>query len=254
MAGPDRSPRAVYWPLMLSLTCAGTARPFWDQQYREELEACSSCTSLEGKLASLYLWYGDEPIAAIVLCLSRMGLPLDAAVLDVGCGNGHMSLLLAARGYSNVTGSDVSEHAVSLARHVMAAYGSAGSSSPLAARFVCDDMCATRLAPRSFAAIVDKGSLDSVSLEGLEHAYLRGITRALAPDGVYVVASMTTTAAELRDSLAEAAAAEAQCGEEARALAWQEVALPGLEAEIALADGLVLLVFRLAAGGQIAQG
>ena len=70
--------------------------------------------------------------AAVTEILHRLNVPQGSKILDVGCGNGWMSLLLAESGYAP-TGMDISPVSIEKAREWAALRNSA-------ARFVIDDM------------------------------------------------------------------------------------------------------------------
>jgi SAM-dependent methyltransferase len=57
-------------------------------------------------------WYGNLHRLTLEALTKDMQLPLDAAILDAGCGTGGMILALQAAGFTNIEGFDLSDDAV----------------------------------------------------------------------------------------------------------------------------------------------
>ncbi len=116
-------------------------------------------------------WDGSGRVYAAVL--ERLaGLPPGARVLDAGCGNGHFTSLLAARGFVS-HGIDPSETGIAIARQ---AYPEA--------TFACADLANGLDAPTPFDAIV--------CVEVIEHVYspqrlLATLFSVLKPRGVLIL-------------------------------------------------------------------
>ena len=95
-------------------------------------------------------------------------VPLSAAILDLGCGNGVTCLHLLGEGFSNVTGVDYSPEAIELAKKIAAKHGYTTTQIKLE---ICDiladpaDAAAFPLHGRKFDVLFDKGTYDAVSLD-----------------------------------------------------------------------------------------
>ncbi|SHJ35541.1 Methyltransferase domain-containing protein [Hymenobacter daecheongensis DSM 21074] len=61
-------------------------------------------------------WWFRARRDAVFALIQNMHLPKDAAILEVGCSGGPLQQRLRAEGYSNLTGIDLSEPAIALAR------------------------------------------------------------------------------------------------------------------------------------------
>ena len=140
-------------------------------------------------------------------------------VLDVGCGNATTMIALAAEGFQNIVGSDWPQ----LHRPVVQSARPRGPRLPhhrhrrvlLFAReqgakgvlLVVDDVLASRLAPRSFGLVVDKGTLDAIGLHPTtgardRQAYLKSVAKLLRPGGLLVITSCNSTTEELSAEVA----------------------------------------------------
>jgi SAM-dependent methyltransferase len=111
-----------------------------------------------------------------------LGLPAGASVLDVPCGDGRLTVRLAAAGYA-ATGVDIADGEVELARRAAATAG-------VPARFLAGDL----------RALPDVGRVDAVVSWGNSFGYLApadtvrslaGMHRALRPGGRLVLESAT---------------------------------------------------------------
>lgn len=104
-------------------------------------------------------------------------VPRDAPVVDVGTGRGRFAILTAEMGFGDVTGVDLSEEMLSIARRRAAERG-------LTIRFRCDEA-------ETLASIADN-SVRVVSLmEAFDHipdtqAALQAIHRTLRPGGILI--------------------------------------------------------------------
>ncbi|QHO39486.1 hypothetical protein HN873_013452 [Arachis hypogaea] len=77
------------------------------------------------------------------------------SVLDIGTGNGLLLQELAKQGFSDLTGTDYSEGAISLAQSVANRDGFSDI------KFLVDDVLATKL-EQEFQLVMDKGTLDAI--------------------------------------------------------------------------------------------
>lgn len=109
-------------------------------------------------------------------------LPPVASLLELGCGAGNLSLMLAARGY-NVTGVDIAPTAIQWAIE-------RAQSARVAATFTAGDVVTLgQFADSAFDAVVDGHCLHCV-IGTYRAQCLRAVHRVLRPDGTFVVATM----------------------------------------------------------------
>ncbi|XP_062218038.1 uncharacterized protein LOC133918262 [Phragmites australis] len=115
-------------------------------------------------------------------------------VLDVGTGNGLLLQALAKQGFTDLTGTDYSEGAIELARHLAARDGFA------AINFLVDDILETKL-DRKFKIITDKGTLDAIGLHPDGRAkrimYWESVSNLVESGGIVIVTSCNHTKDEL---------------------------------------------------------
>ena len=134
------------------------------------------------RVAEQYLATKDpqDPLISSALEEMTTDLPPGAAVLDLGCGAGvPATLWLAQRGF-DVTGVDLSERQLALARELVPD-----------ATFLKADMTELDFGPRTFGAVVAFHSIIHVPRE--EHpALLQKIHRWLEPGGLFL-ATLTLT-------------------------------------------------------------
>jgi SAM-dependent methyltransferase len=150
----------------------------YDAQYRRLLE-----TGQPG-------WAGDRyerAAAGVSETLDRLerehALPAPPGrMLELGCGNGLSSYLLAAKGYE-VHGIDIARAAVAWARERLAAAGLRGS-------FYQGTVCRMPVFADSSFDIVFDGSCLHCLIGGDRGLCLAEVRRILRPDGVFVVSSM----------------------------------------------------------------
>jgi SAM-dependent methyltransferase len=119
-----------------------------------------------------------ECLRVFVHIVERLGLGYRAAVLDVGCGPGWLSELLARCGYS-VTGVDISEDMVRIARERIAALGEIGPDIEPIAEFHAMPVLELPWTERFEAAIL----YDAMHHFHDEVETLQVIRRTLVPGG-----------------------------------------------------------------------
>lgn len=116
------------------------------------------------------------------------------SVLDIGTGNGLLLQGLEKQGFSDLTGIDYSEGAISLAQNLAERDGFSKI------RFLVDDVLDTKL-ERQFRLVMDKGTLDAIGLhpDGAMKRimYWDSVSRLVAPGGVLVITSCNNTKDEL---------------------------------------------------------
>ncbi|KAJ1443204.1 S-adenosyl-L-methionine-dependent methyltransferase [Sesbania bispinosa] len=116
------------------------------------------------------------------------------SVLDIGTGNGLLLQELAKQGFSNLTGTDYSEGAISLARSLANRDGFSNI------KFLVDDVLETKL-EQEFQLVMDKGTLDAIGLHPdgpvKRMMYWDSVSRLVASGGILVVTSCNSTKDEL---------------------------------------------------------
>eukprot|EP00123_Amoebidium_parasiticum_P008995 comp19142_c1_seq1/m.21803 comp19142_c1_seq1/g.21803 ORF comp19142_c1_seq1/g.21803 comp19142_c1_seq1/m.21803 type:complete len:223 (-) comp19142_c1_seq1:596-1264(-) len=161
----------------------------WDDVYERELRNFNDHKDV-GEV-----WFGEDSVERMVRWMDREGLPTDAKVLDLGCGNGILLVELAKEGYSNLHGMDYSQAAIDLARSI-------ARDEELSINYVVGDcLQLDALGLGQFDVITDKGTYDAICLcpDGdLRLQYVQSVTRALVPGGLFIITSCNWTEEELR--------------------------------------------------------
>jgi SAM-dependent methyltransferase len=99
------------------------------------------------------------------------------SVLDLGCGSGWLSIFLARRGF-NVTGVDIAEHAVQLARMW-------AEEEDLEVEFDVGDIADMDYAMGSFDAVVANSIFEHLTWDLAEHT-VRRLKTVLLPKGSFI--------------------------------------------------------------------
>ncbi|KAJ1975706.1 Protein-lysine N-methyltransferase efm4 [Dimargaris verticillata] len=202
-------------------------REYWDTAYKREIRNFQD----HGDIGEV--WFGEDTAERMVEWVeehySDASMP---RVLDLGCGNGHLLLELAERGYQHLFGVDYSETAIILARTIATQTTTSDennhdSNSALATLKIdyqkLDLLDANAVnaylnhhaSGRSFDIILDKGTLDAISLCPLlpsaattgavdetlnldpKQRYRDNVHRALSDDGMLLITSCNWTQDEL---------------------------------------------------------
>jgi SAM-dependent methyltransferase len=130
-----------------------------------------------------------EEVAAI---LELVGLTADARVLDLPCGWGRHTRLLAGAGFA-AFGADISEPLLrrAVAEHGAGGDGGDGGDGGEPPRYAAADLRALPFAAASFDAVLNVFTSLGLFLEDDEDvAALREARRVLAPGGVFLLESM----------------------------------------------------------------
>ena len=157
--------------LRLGVTILGVvdAQAHWERLYMErEPEQLS--------------WYQPVPEISLAL-IEEAGLPLDAAILDVGGGTSKLAGLLVARGYRDVTVADISQAALQRAR---AELGSAGRP----VTWVQADVRVHDFA-RGFDLWHDRAVFHFMVKAGDRDRYVAVLRRTLRPGGHAILATFS---------------------------------------------------------------
>merc|ERR1712080_627715 len=124
-----------------------------------------------------------------------------SSILDVGCGNGMLSVDLAREGFKQVVGVDYCESAIELSRKVAK---QAGMELDFQVCDILEDLDETGCdaLKRNYDIVVDKGTFDAISLGKTamkdKQRYVRNISQLLNPKGMLVITSCNWTEAELK--------------------------------------------------------
>lgn len=128
-------------------------------------------------------WPSEEPTAEVGRLVLRLGPGRGRAALDLGCGEGRHSVLLARRGFE-VTGLDLEPRALGLARRRLRKEG-------LDATFVTGDALHLRFPPDAFDLVLDYGCFHHLVTRDWTR-YRAGIARVLRPGGRFILSVFST--------------------------------------------------------------
>ncbi|CAE6441279.1 unnamed protein product [Rhizoctonia solani] len=179
-------------------------REYWDDVYSTEVENFET-NGDEGEV-----WFGEETVEKM-LEWTLENCPADTKpyVLDIGTGNGIMTVTLAENGYdpSRLIGLDYSEPSVKLARAV-----ANGRGHPSIRYVVSDFINQTAPAPvesesgGKWDLLLDKGTYDAIALSGksddgktIVSRYPPKIAEALKSGGLFLITSCNFTEEELKE-------------------------------------------------------
>lgn len=124
-------------------------------------------------------WYEESPEASIRM-IEATGLPKNAAIVDVGGGASLLAASLAARGYADITVTDVSAAALDRAR------AGAGGHAPIA--WVEADVRDAELG-REFDLWHDRALFHFMVREEDRAAYAATLRRSVRPGGHAIIAT-----------------------------------------------------------------
>eukprot|EP00842_Homolaphlyctis_polyrhiza_P001627 jgi/Hompol1/2465/HPOL_000084-RA len=165
------------------------------------------------------VWFGEDSVEKMIDWVNENWDSKHDAVIDLGCGNGHLLFELETLGFTDLVGVDYSERAIDLAIHI--ARDQETPSQIAFERLDILDMSDIQGTNLSFAEDVsrrkrkshvgvyplalDKGTLDAISLsaaadpDGMQPAdvYVQTVARMLAPGGVLLLTSCNWTEPEI---------------------------------------------------------
>jgi EEF1A lysine methyltransferase 2 len=174
----------------------------WQKQYRIELD-----TFLANNEDTGYNWFGERTLRSLLRFIQRMVPSSERPkVLDVGCGNGLLSIRLALSGYSDVTGADYVDESVALATKIAHHIISLSKTPATIPTFTQDDIGSSHFPPNTFDLIVDKGCFDAFRYNpdgsGTSIRYATSIATLLKSTGKFIITTCNSTAEELRNEFA----------------------------------------------------
>jgi len=173
-------------------------KEYWAGAYKKEMENFSEFGD-PGEV-----WFGEEAAARMVNWLAdteSVSISGSSTILDVGCGNGMLSVDLAREGFKQVVGVDYCESAIELSRKVAK---QAGMELDFQVCDILEDLNETKCdaLKRTYDIVVDKGTFDAISLGQTarkdKQRYVRNISELLNPKGMLVITSCNWTEAELK--------------------------------------------------------
>ncbi|KAH7724721.1 Protein F29B9.1 [Aphelenchoides avenae] len=183
-------------------------KEYWDRHYETEL--CNfEETGDEGEV-----WFGRSAENRMLRFLVDK-VPRDAAIIDLGTGNGSVLRNLRLKGFTNLCGVDYCDKAVELARRTAE---TEKGPSDVTIEFKAADLIAEKTDPNlrgRFDVVLDKGTWDAISLAGDRTTRLKNYrrtvvdlfrtrepgvgTEASAKLGLFVIFSCNFTKDELID-------------------------------------------------------
>jgi len=162
MADEAEAPQGLHDDGELEPSELGTKK-HWDDTYKCELANFADNPDDEGEV-----WFGEDALYRALAWFDRNRdlVPLTAAILDLGCGNGVTCLHLLGEGFSDVTGVDYSPEAIELAKKIAAKHGYTTQIKLEVCDILADPADAVfPLHGRKFDVLFDKGTYDAVSLD-----------------------------------------------------------------------------------------
>ncbi|XP_051936862.1 EEF1A lysine methyltransferase 2 isoform X1 [Hippocampus zosterae] len=169
-------------------------KEYWEDAYQKELETFKDI----GDVGEI--WFGEESMNRVLRWMDNAKIPEDAAILDIGTGNGAFLVEMAKHGYKNLTGIDYSPASVELARSVLQAEG----LTHVDVKEV--DFCQGGL--EGYDLCVDKGTFDAISLNpdntgGVKRLYVQALKASLKDQGLFSITSCNWTKEQLLERFKE---------------------------------------------------
>uniref|UniRef100_A0A131YQV4 Protein-lysine N-methyltransferase n=1 Tax=Rhipicephalus appendiculatus TaxID=34631 RepID=A0A131YQV4_RHIAP len=167
-------------------------KTYWEEAYQNEL---SNFTN-HGDVGEV--WFGSKNEHRVITWMLQHAEKA-SRIVDIGCGNGHLLVHLAKKGFTNLTGVDFVENAVILARKLAA-------KEAVSILFEVGDILEQNLPcpcfSRKYDFILDKGTYDAISLcpdnpQQKRMRYLQVVSQILEPGGHFVIVSCNWTQEEL---------------------------------------------------------
>ncbi|XP_063347703.1 EEF1A lysine methyltransferase 2 [Pelmatolapia mariae] len=171
-------------------------KEFWDDAYQKELETFNDI----GDVGEI--WFGEESMSRVLRWMDKVKIPENAAILDIGTGNGAFLVELAKHGYKNLTGIDYSPASVELARSVL----QAENLTDVTVKETDFLSCPKEL--KGFDVCIDKGTFDAISLNPVntnegKRQYVQALKDVLKDNGFFAITSCNWTKEQLLDRFSE---------------------------------------------------
>uniref|UniRef100_A0A8C3AKW5 EEF1A lysine methyltransferase 2 n=2 Tax=Cyclopterus lumpus TaxID=8103 RepID=A0A8C3AKW5_CYCLU len=171
-------------------------KEYWEDAYQKELETFADI----GDVGEI--WFGEESMSRVLRWMDKAQIPADAAILDIGTGNGAFLVELAKHGCRNLTGIDYSPASVDLARNVL----QAEDLTNVTVKEMDFLNCHGEL--KGFDVCIDKGTFDAISLNPEsskedKKMYVQVLKDALKDKGFFAITSCNWTKEQLLDRFIE---------------------------------------------------
>ncbi|GAM29120.1 hypothetical protein SAMD00019534_122960 [Acytostelium subglobosum LB1] len=165
----------------------------WEECYDREI----NCFDESGDVGEI--WFGKACLKKMCKEIAALGdVSKDAAVLDIGCGNGYTLVELHRLGFTNLHGSDYSPKAIDLATRIAQSENIPSDNI----HYFVDDIRSSTVLDHTYDIIVDKGTFDAMALsddkEQAREDYRRTVIRTIKAGGYFVITSCNFTQAELQ--------------------------------------------------------
>ncbi|XP_061600608.1 EEF1A lysine methyltransferase 2 [Cololabis saira] len=171
-------------------------KEYWEEAYQKELETFKDI----GDIGEI--WFGEESMSRVLRWMDKAKIAENAAILDIGTGNGAFLVELIKHGYKNLTGIDYSPASVELARSVLRAEG----LTDITIKEMDFLNCQGEL--KGFDVCIDKGTFDAVSLnpedtKESKKLYAQALKDALKDNGFFIITSCNWTKEQLIERFGE---------------------------------------------------
>ncbi|XP_066528360.1 EEF1A lysine methyltransferase 2 isoform X2 [Hoplias malabaricus] len=165
-------------------------KEYWNDAYRRELKTYKDI----GDVGEI--WFGEGSMKRVIKWMENKNIPENAAILDIGTGNGIFLVELAKYGFTNLTGIDYSSASIELTRNILEEEGL------INVKVQEQDFLNPSTGLKDFDVCIDKGTFDAISLnpEGRDAAklqYVISLRAALKPQGHFVITSCNWTKEQL---------------------------------------------------------
>ncbi|XP_037128439.1 EEF1A lysine methyltransferase 2 [Syngnathus acus] len=169
-------------------------KEYWENAYQKELETFQDI----GDVGEI--WFGEESMNRVLKWMDNANIAKDAAILDIGTGNGAFLVEMAKQGYKNLTGIDYSPASVELAKSVLQAEG----LTHVNVKEV--DFCRGEL--EVYDVCIDKGTFDAISLNPddtgeVKRLYVQALKASLKDRGLFSMTSCNWTKEQLLERFKE---------------------------------------------------
>ncbi|XP_072546316.1 EEF1A lysine methyltransferase 2 [Salminus brasiliensis] len=165
-------------------------KEYWDNTYKRDLQTYKDI----GDVGEI--WFGEGSMYRVLKWMTKQNIPKNAAVLDIGTGNGAFLVEMAKEGFTNLTGIDYSSASIELTRNILEEGGLVNI------KVLEQDFLNPSTELKDFDVCIDKGTFDAISLnpEGQDAAKLQYVTTLMAtlkPQGHFIITSCNWTKEQL---------------------------------------------------------
>uniref|UniRef100_A0A9J7ZGP2 EEF1A lysine methyltransferase 2 n=2 Tax=Cyprinus carpio TaxID=7962 RepID=A0A9J7ZGP2_CYPCA len=165
-------------------------KEYWEDAYNRELQTYKDI----GDVGEI--WFGEESMDRVIRWMEAQNIPENAAILDIGTGNGMFLVELAKHGFSNLTGIDYSKAAVELTVNILEEEGLKN------VQIQVEDFLNPSTELKGFDVCIDKGTFDAISLspedrEEAKKLYVNSLKTVMQPEGFFIITSCNWTKEQL---------------------------------------------------------